>query len=582
MAEGESTQRSFKDSFSIGSGDADETFCEPCISSGKWIVVEGYCQICKEFLCANCLVVHKNQKMTKGHIILNRDQMPKGPGSSSNQDLCVEVCETHHPEIVKFYCKAHDETGCGDCMTLKHATCRKERVQDISNGFQASKEFKVIQQKLEKFHKELEVLQGTLDDKKNWKNLEAIYSITQQKITAFRKQVNDYLDQIEKDVKDEVERYRTDDETEMKRIIAENVTVKSGIEDILQQIQSNSDVNENSIFVITKQAKQRLDAMEYDIGQIEESLKQQQQQQDLEFRPSKHLEELLSAKTPLGKLFRRPNIHTTVTYSGNINVRTNIDKKNCWINDCILLSPDRLVVTDGENENIKVLDNISVLSTYSTSSEPFGLVALSTDQIVVSLPREGKLALFHVTSTTTPTITKIDEIQVKNDCHGIAYKDEKLAISYIYPGSMDIIDMHGKIQHTIQPKEYKANVLQGPYSIEFGQDKDTLIASDSWANKVRVITFEGKILRTYTSDKLEDSSGLAITGDGVLFVCSVNGTVHAVSPDFKTNRIIINDDRHVVNPNSITYCDINHRLYISSNSIGGDKNNSVHVYDLNV
>lgn len=595
-------QELFKNTLSNASGDADESFCDLCRSVGQWKSVEGYCKICEECYCADCLKVHRRQRITKGHVILDKKQIPRGVASTSNQDSCVEVCKIHHPEIIRFYCKTHDEPGCGDCMTLNHATCKKDRVQDISNGFQATKEFQLFNQKLQECHMQLETLKDKLED--NLKNIDKTYNNILKKISTVRQQLNEYLDQVEKQISDEAAKNKTEDETEVNKFIAENDSMKTEIEDVMQKIQSDSDVNVNSIFIITKQASQRLVEMECDINKI----KQAQHPTRYEFLTSVEIENMVSTKPQLGILSRqvqhtentrknsRENTRETrepmttrssavdmmATYRGTLNVKTEVGQRHWWIGDCTLLGSNRMVAIDKNNNTINLIDanNSKVLSSFVSSCSPSKLTRCGIkDQFAVTFPDARKVQYFKVKTTT---IVKQQDLKLNDAGYGIAYKDGKFAVSYVNPGRIEIIEAGGqyKLLHTILPKQDDADLLHEPFFIAFGHENDTVIISDSWTNQASVVSFTGQLLHTYTHYALKRPRGIAIRSDGVMFVCSWEcNSVLSVSPDFQTTRIIIND---VMNPQGIAYCDINNRVYISTTLVGrGDINNKITVYDLN-
>lgn len=208
--------------------------------------------------------------MKQGHTILDRNKMPKIQGSMTNLDLCVEVCTKHYPEVVRFFCKAHNEAGCVDCITLNHTSCKIDRMQNISVGFDGTNDFKMIKESLNKLHAELEVMKDALDD--NLKDLDTTYNTIDHQITSFCKHINDYLDQ--KLITDETAKLKKRQEAEMKQLIAENELMKFEIEDILQRTENDTNSNMNSIFVIVKQAEHRWVTIERDINKMKKSKQQ--------------------------------------------------------------------------------------------------------------------------------------------------------------------------------------------------------------------------------------------------------------------------------------------------------------------
>ncbi|KAL4237853.1 hypothetical protein ACF0H5_002565 [Mactra antiquata] len=576
MAEGGSFSND-SDEADNASGDADEVFCDPCKNKPQWIAVMGYCIVCKEYLCYNCLEVHRNQRITKGHHILDKDEMPKGHASSSNQVPCAEICEEHTPELVRYYCVDHAVTGCGDCMTLSHASCQKKRVQDIATGFTTSAEFNQLLPKFVQFLEDLESMKDTLDNKLG--NIGTRYSALMQTIADFRQGVNDHLDQIQTQLEDEVTSLRDTQEQELNRLIASNESMMRKIKTTLQKIEVfSSDVNENSTFVVSKQAKREMTRMENELKSIEVM----QEQQQYEFCPSPQVADLVRVCISFGKLLKLPGLQSTVLYRRSFTVKTESGRSDCKINDCVLLTPGRMVATDGNNKTVKLLDmkNKRVLSAHGVNGEPYGITKTDTDQVAVILPAEKNIEVLKVKHE----FSSIRTIKVKRDCCGISYKDNKFAVSYSFPGGVEILDTRGNILHTIEPMEGTEPMLQAPTFISFGTEDNTVLLSDNYTNKVSVVSFEGKVLR---SCNLNCPRGIAMTQDGVVFVCCwADGCINVVTPDLKIKKIIIKEQndqyKHVKMPHTIAYCGVYHKLYVTNSMMGTVCDNNMHEYKMNI
>lgn len=577
MAENETPLKSLDDSFNKTSGD-DELFCDPCLYGNKRVEVKGYCPICRENLCKTCLDVHRNQKITMSHVIVNESKIPKQQELTSTQLICVQVCKTHSPEIVRFYCKTHDVTGCGDCMTLNHAKCIREKVQDISEDFQATEEFRQIQQKLKQLHKNLEIMKDLL--RSNLKSLDTAYSDILDRIAFIRKEINDHLDQMQKDITDEVAEMKRKDETQIQARLKENEAMQSKLENIQEQIQSGIDCNVNTVFVVTKQGKEMLNPMEDEFNKMKHQSEQQQQQQQYEILPSTEIDCLLAGKIPFGKLSRQSAVANTLIPRGTLNIKSNTDTDDCLISDCSLLDVNKMIVTDASNRQVKLVDirNNTVLTSYSTSSEPSNIAVIGDNSVAITLPEKKRIELLEVTST----ITKKLDIELTSVCFGIAYKDNMFAVSYLSSGIVEILSLKGELRHTIQPKLENASVLYKPFYVTFGGGNKTIIVSDSITNVVCEVAFDGQVLKSYTHDLLNQPRGFLLTTDGFLFVCSSgNGCIHVVSPDFKRSKLImLTDDKYEVHPVSITHDKRNHRAYISYSGIdGGEMANTIQVYE---
>ncbi|KAL4230610.1 hypothetical protein ACF0H5_010987 [Mactra antiquata] len=548
------------------SDDINGSLCEPCIRARKWTTARGYCQNCEEFLCMDCLTVHNNLRLTRSHTILDKHQTPIQRENISTSDICVQICKAHRPEIIKYFCKDHEVPGCTDCMTLNHTSCTKCRIQDVSVGFTETNEFKSVKESLNILLDQLKRMKKDL--KENVETMDEMFENVKKEIASLRLLISQHLDMIEEDVTDKVTEVKKKEEAKLKKLVAENEAMTSELAEMLRTIEDASVDNVNSIFVTSKIAKLRMVEMKNDLKRIRKlvSLK------TYKFCPSDEIESLLSANTRLGQL----TFEFSYSWIENINIKSEASKVNCLLVDSVLLGSDRLVFSDGCNNMILSVDleNHSIVSRYSTSSQPRGITALSQTQVAVTLPAEQKIAVVQI----VPTNTILHNIQVSCSYYGISYKNGMFAASRINPGRIDVLNMDGTVLHEIVDTNVKDLTLERPIFVTFGADYESIIVSDFSTNKVSIITFEGQILHSYTHDDLIGPCKVLLTTGGVLLVCARGSdSIHVLSRDLR-QRAIIRDGLNIVNPRGLSYCDIRRKLYICNDTVGGgDRNNIVHV-----
>jgi len=77
-----------------------------------------------------------------------------------------------------------------------------------------------------------------------------------------------------------------------------------------------------------------------------------------------------------------------VSQGKDIVVRTDQDKKGCYISDMCLLSDDRIVAVDNDNKSVKLLDVTTgrVLHQLQLQDPPCGVCSMSGDRVAVTLP----------------------------------------------------------------------------------------------------------------------------------------------------------------------------------------------------
>lgn len=107
-----------------GSDEHYEYLCDPCNSANEQIEAQGFCTVCKEYLCRNCYKCHSRSAALKDHALLDKDRMPKK--FVKYCDPCKTVGESNE---AAGYCHTCDEYLCSNCfksharsIALKHHT----------------------------------------------------------------------------------------------------------------------------------------------------------------------------------------------------------------------------------------------------------------------------------------------------------------------------------------------------------------------------------------------------------------------------------------------------------------------------
>ncbi|XP_053389311.1 E3 ubiquitin-protein ligase TRIM33-like [Mercenaria mercenaria] len=312
---GRKSEESFMDTKRKSSAEEDEVFCQPCSSEGDCMVAVGYCEYCNEYMCANCLKVHRKQAMSRHHNILEGENMPKEEGSSVVLNACSELCAKHKNEVVKFFCSAHDVVGCGDCIVTHHKTCKVDHIQDISTSYFDGAEHQILQQNVEQFLKNIEQINREI--KTSGKTLQQAYMKAENDIKAFKKEITDFLDKAEADILAELKKRKLSSEKRMSDLQEHENTMKDDIQELHDKLQLQLN-KANKLFVAAKE-------MKYRITRIGDSIKQLQQ--DCQFKKydfvcSKHVKEMFASKFKLGELL----VKGTLT-GKTIEDKTSVDKK---------------------------------------------------------------------------------------------------------------------------------------------------------------------------------------------------------------------------------------------------------------
>ena len=120
--------------------DPQQVTCDNCTTANA----TGYCKDCSQFLCTECISMHKKWALFANHKLTSLDEVTASDVSSTSQLLAPAKQEATltcsvpgHDEPLKYYCDTCDESICHDCAILTH---KDHKYNLIANSFTKHKE----------------------------------------------------------------------------------------------------------------------------------------------------------------------------------------------------------------------------------------------------------------------------------------------------------------------------------------------------------------------------------------------------------------------------------------------------------
>ena len=92
-----------------------EAVCQQCSGGSS----DGFCHHCAEFICGECMKVHKKMKIFSGHEVLTLDELKEGGAKKIVAKPPPRMCQKHD-EQKKIYCFDCDCLICRDCTVIDH------------------------------------------------------------------------------------------------------------------------------------------------------------------------------------------------------------------------------------------------------------------------------------------------------------------------------------------------------------------------------------------------------------------------------------------------------------------------------
>ncbi|XP_060559301.1 uncharacterized protein LOC132719542 [Ruditapes philippinarum] len=565
-------------------------FCQPCSSDGDTIGAIGYCQNCNEYLCAVCLKVHRKQAVSRNHIILDGDNMPKVTIPAVTPNACSDICTKHVNEIVKYFCMSHDAVGCGDCMIIDHKSCKIDRIQDISTEYFNGTEHQNILKKVKQFVKDMDEIKGELQASEG--NTRQAYTQAIKDVKAFKKEIIDYLNKAESEMLEMINERKKKNEMMIQELQQAESRIRRNIKEIQTKLQLQ--VNQaNELFVEAKQVKAKLNDFEENLN----SLKKDTSIDVYEFQRSSHMEQMVKSCRPLGDIVdqteqevehvvskydhlvssKEVTDHTGLDrksisemdayFDCEINIKTQDDSSDCFIASCALICPSQIIIIDENNKCLKLVEvNIKKVSKYKVKNIPTGVAVVNPNLVSVTFPGERKIQFF--TITTSNKIIESDMIIVSTGCKKIAIYEDK--IIGITSTSVEIMSMSGQLIKSISNPNmvWLMDIAVVPSSQMF------YVSNGSLGYKaVFKFDFDGNLIATYQDKDLVDVRGLEVTRDGIVLVCNwaSSGSIRMITPDCKMIKELLKGDRHVSYPYCVTFCNETNKLFVVNSHYNLDK-----------
>ncbi|XP_060564349.1 E3 ubiquitin-protein ligase TRIM71-like [Ruditapes philippinarum] len=547
---GKKASQNFSSTLSRGGAEDFDIYCQICDRDDIRLPAFGYCVDCEEHLCQSCFNTHRRPKPLRHHQLLDKDHMPhkqklKSTSSPQTSDL-TKPCTKHTKEMIKFYCHDHNTLICSVCVTLEHSptSCHVDYIPDISAQIIDSIEFKETLKDINKLTDKCSQITSDLKQKVAKSTTSLKDAIAE--IENFRKEINKRLDELEKEVKDTATAIQHDNNEKLK-------TTETACGDINKSLQAsaytlkhlNSNKKTDQLFTELKIAQQMIQDNNNMISQLTTI----NGIDDYKFEPNQDIKKILQNEKTLGtfssKKLKHPAepknqgaVAAKMSTPRTINVKTSLDKEDCWITSIAVSPQNQLFAIDFSNEFIKKIDMKSEhIKSLKVGPGPTDLTIITADTIAVTFPEFKTIKFFSLSSDSHPLKNKL---KVAGQCYGISHHQGKLAVTFEKPGKLQIMDLEGNTEITVQKDSNGDNIFSQPWYVT--TNNHSIYVSDCSNDVVLRFNWKGEMIGLVG---IEGSTGITLLDDGSLLVNDRNNKcIHRVSGDCKDSKTVLEDLDH--------------------------------------
>ena len=491
--------------------------CDSCRSEGKHIHARGFCIQCKKSMCSDCQQIHQSADMTWQHVFVHGSEMTASLAGSFPKKSS-DHCHKHRYRVLEFYCKRHSDILCSECRDINHGDCWDIIHLDMAaKGMKGEKEFPQTIQETRKLLRHFEKLDHLTGD--HIKYLKDQRFACLQSLQNFRKEIDTILSMLERTLRADMEK-RFDKEIneliETKTVCEKKVDELRDETKTLDAAKSAEDIQS---FISMVKAKKKLGEWESVFTQLEKEYKETK----LIFEPNYKLLDSLkdTENVGLGSLkvnlswprsariadaqsqeLKRTFSQTSKAVTGFAKVgehyigSPNDVKSSCAVTGSTFLADGKLLLCDGRNQKLKLLDhNFQFKSTFTLPSSPCDVTMLTNRDAVVTLPDSKEL--HYVILDPGFVFRRSRVVHTATACHGVcAHKDGLLVTCYnhgVY-GIMLLLDLEGRVKRRFERAPVGEPVFQGPFYIALDRFKDRFYVSDKASDTLVALTLGGKVL----------------------------------------------------------------------------------------
>ncbi|XP_052783490.1 uncharacterized protein LOC128219637 isoform X2 [Mya arenaria] len=530
-----------------GTSAEDTTYCQPCEQDDEFLHAEFYCPVCKEFFCSNCARVHRKQKMSRSHLLIDKSNMPTSTGGLEVEYECTVPCDNHPKESIKYFCSTHQTLICGHCSVQNHRSCHADVISDISKDFKDDQEYWDVIKTIARLFEDINSCAYAVE-----KNVDVVAKLGEnevEKLRRYREEVNKYFEEREQALLKLKEKTKNTDEELLGSLKPKYTNLKTRLEEINVTLEAQGN-NMIQFFIETKRAKKLLEGLQNDLADINKK----NVIHHYEFRKDPATERLIASDTGIGTLENIVTENTTtsdsnqgiigLTFQGDgprdtmataeptvgnatedltvlrftpasdIPIKSPTDNRDCYLSSMLHLAGSRLLLTDWHNCTVKLVDmqTNSLVFQIEVLGSPWDICLLPRDRVAVTLATMGIQFL-----KTRGQLALGDHIELNDDCRGIAYHEDRLIVSF-FNGNVKVLNMNG---HVICSEQEQCG---HPYYLTVVNESSSayVYVSDIHRNTITKLDMNLKIIKTFRDPALKGSGSITVFGKHLL-VCSSAG-----------------------------------------------------------
>lgn len=543
-------------------------YCDPCTYNKLIAQVQFWCLSCEEALCKSCSDSHKGMKATRNHRIITYE---KSKEVTSLGHLISQQCKQHN-KVLDLYCPNHDEPVCSLCISKNHRECKEMvSLDDVAKNVISSTSYSNLQRDISNHEENL--FKVKTKRQQNLTIVETQESSIQSSVKEMRKKMDEHLDNLEKDLIQELAGTKETCKTTIKMTLADlefRLSVASEMHSKISQLKEIA--TDVQLFLAIREIDKLVNIEQ---NWLQESLNEQNMNESSLYLNMEPMNNLLTLKS-LGSVTivsKFSEVQTVTPSSGEAQMSIKpIDKriekiklfeKTCIkssykVKDgslyfgCLICSTGGFMLVNYCKDNLEMFNgsgkhqaNIPIPGTPSDMTE------ISNDCFAITFGNGRKIEIASIKISQYKTIKTIP---TTGTCWGISYYDNKLAVKISNEG-IHLYNINGTLLKKLETEEtqglfYNVTMMENIY------------CSRRKENTVFCCNQQGNVLWTFQDNLLQDPEGITTDSYGNVFVVGGQSkNIFVISHDGQGRELLKMEQT----PISVSCDKVNNQLLVRTN-----------------
>jgi len=240
-------------------------------------------------------------------------------------------------------------------------------------------------------------------------------------------------------------------------------------------------------------------------------------------------------------------------------VRIATDRDNPYLNSMTLLSSDRLLLADLNNQSVKLVDVVQdkVLYQLKVNDSPSSVCSLPRNRAAVALPNKQ---IIHILDCDNQ-LSIVNTIKVQGACLGLDYSNGHLIVLYSF-GKIEILNMHGGVvwQNNLEiSTRYTYNHL----SVMTECNVTSIFVVDYSSSRIHRLDENLQVRQVYPVPNDTEKWSLLAVGENQLLVSDFNGRLWQLDTTMGRWALLTMCPQYAW---SLAFCHDRHILYYGGRS----------------